>query len=34
MNEAQTELVEWEEVSLRCWALRLRTWDVGAGVRP
>ena len=32
-RELQTELVERKEVSPRCWALKLRTWDVGAGVK-
>ena len=32
MNESQTELVEWEELSPRCWTLKLRTWNAGAGV--
>ena len=32
MNEAQTELVEWEEVSPQCWALKLRTWEAEPGV--
>ncbi len=31
-REAQAELVEWKEVSPRCYALKLRTWDVGAEV--
>ena|GEM_PF-2470870 len=31
-RELQTEPVEWDEVSPRCYALKLRTWDVGAGV--
>ena len=25
-RQVQTELVEWEEVSPRCYALKLRTW--------
>ena len=31
-GESQTDLVEWEEVSPRCWALKLRSWDVNAEV--
>ena len=31
-RELQTELVEWEEVSPRCYALRLRSWGVNAEV--
>ena len=32
MNEAQTELVEWEEASPGCYALRLRMWETRAEV--
>ena len=32
MIEAQTELVEFEEVSPRCYALKLGTWEAAAGV--
>ena len=31
-KESQTELVELEEVSPRCYALKLRSWDVNAEV--
>ena len=31
-KESQTELVELEEVSPRCYALRLRTWEAAPGV--
>ena len=30
MNEAQTELVEWEHVSPRCSVLKLRAWNEDA----
>ena len=31
-REGQTELVELEEVSPRCYALKLRTWEAVPGV--
>ena len=31
-REIQTELVELEEVSPRCYALKLRTWGAAPGV--
>ena len=32
MNETQAELVEWEQMSPQCWALKLRGWDDDVGV--
>ena len=31
-REIQTELVEWEEVSPRSYALKIRTWEAASGV--